>query len=61
MPSTSPDAQVRLGVHPAHPTAVVARLTGSRHRTAQALLAAHGFDSPAPLHITPGRGGERNE
>ncbi|WP_406463305.1 DUF317 domain-containing protein [Streptomyces sp. NBC_01622] len=51
MPSTSPDApvrldtQVQLGVHPAHPTAVVARLTGSRHRTAQALLAAHGFDS----------------
>ncbi|MEU6230926.1 hypothetical protein [Streptomyces sp. NPDC047042] len=51
MPSTSPnppvrlDAQVLLSVHPAHPTAAVARLTGSRHRTAQALLTAHGFDS----------------
>ncbi|MFJ9900691.1 DUF317 domain-containing protein [Streptomyces sp. NPDC091280] len=38
------DAKVFLDVHPAHPTAVVARLTGSHHRTAQALLTAHGFD-----------------
>ncbi|MDF3146281.1 MULTISPECIES: hypothetical protein [unclassified Streptomyces] len=39
------DAQVFLDVHPAHPTAVLARLTGSHYGTAQALLAAHGFDS----------------
>ncbi|MFF4508963.1 hypothetical protein [Streptomyces sp. NPDC001401] len=51
MPGIPPDASVRLDaqvfldVHPAHPTAVVARLTGSHYRTARALLAAHGFDS----------------
>ncbi|MEE1765266.1 hypothetical protein [Streptomyces sp. SP18BB07] len=51
MPGIPPDAPVRLDAqvfldaHPAHPTAVIARLTGSHYRTAQALLTAHGFDS----------------
>jgi hypothetical protein len=51
MPSIPPDAshrldaQVFLDTHPAHPTAVVARLTGSHYRTTQALLTAHDFDS----------------
>ncbi|GGZ40406.1 hypothetical protein GCM10010365_71440 [Streptomyces poonensis] len=35
---------VRLDTHPAHPSAVTASLTGTHHRTAQAMLAARGFE-----------------
>ncbi|MFJ2175884.1 DUF317 domain-containing protein [Streptomyces sp. NPDC087851] len=39
------DAQVRLDTHPTHPSAVIATLTGTQHRTAHALLAALGFET----------------
>ncbi|NGO45118.1 DUF317 domain-containing protein [Streptomyces ureilyticus] len=39
------DAHVRLDTHPAHSSAVTATLTGTRHRTAHALLAARGFEA----------------
>ncbi|MEU9246949.1 DUF317 domain-containing protein [Streptomyces sp. NPDC048385] len=39
------DAHVRLDTHPAHSSAVTATLAGTRHRTAQALLAARGFEA----------------
>lgn len=39
------DAHVRLDIHPAHTSAVTATLTGTRHRTAHALLTARGFET----------------
>jgi hypothetical protein len=41
------DAHVRLDTHPSHSSAVAATLTGTRHRTAHALLAARGFEPVA--------------
>ncbi|WP_329371149.1 DUF317 domain-containing protein [Streptomyces sp. NBC_01483] len=41
------DAHVRLDIHPAHTSAVTAALTGTRHRTAHALLTARGFETVA--------------
>ncbi|WP_414169072.1 DUF317 domain-containing protein [Streptoverticillium reticulum] len=38
------DAHIRLDTHPSHSSAVTAHLTGTRHRTAHALLAARGFE-----------------
>ncbi|MFF6783774.1 DUF317 domain-containing protein [Streptomyces sp. NPDC012510] len=45
MSDTSIDAHVRFDTHPAHSSAVTATLDGTHHRTAQALLAARGFES----------------
>ncbi|GAA4010134.1 hypothetical protein GCM10022232_58810 [Streptomyces plumbiresistens] len=61
MPGIPPDAPVRLDaqvfldVHPAHPTAVVARLTGRHSRTAQALVAVGTYrdTTPAPGTARP--------
>ncbi|MFG2707403.1 DUF317 domain-containing protein [Streptomyces sp. NPDC048386] len=39
------DAHVRLDTHPSHPSAVTATLTGTRHRTAHALLTTRGFET----------------
>ncbi|GGU55010.1 hypothetical protein GCM10010211_19620 [Streptomyces albospinus] len=43
MPDTAPDAHVHLALHPQHPSAVVATLTGSTLHTARATLASQGF------------------
>ncbi|MFD4476403.1 DUF317 domain-containing protein [Streptomyces sp. NPDC058471] len=43
MPDTTPDAHVHLALHPQHPSAVVATLTGSTLHTARATLASEGF------------------
>ncbi|WP_282793127.1 DUF317 domain-containing protein [Streptomyces sp. CC224B] len=43
MPGTAPDAHVRLALHPLHPSAVVATLTGSKLHTARATLTSEGF------------------
>ncbi|MEV0445553.1 DUF317 domain-containing protein [Streptomyces spectabilis] len=43
MPDTAPDAHVRLALHPRHPSAVVATLTGTTLHTARATLASEGF------------------
>ncbi|MFF9900966.1 DUF317 domain-containing protein [Streptomyces longispororuber] len=45
MPDTAPDAvaHVRLALHPQHPSAVVATLTGSKLHTARATLTSEGF------------------
>ncbi|MFF3849650.1 DUF317 domain-containing protein [Streptomyces sp. NPDC002328] len=48
MPHAPLDAHVRLDIHPAHPSAVTATLTGADHRTAQALLASRGFEPLDP-------------
>ncbi|MER6714594.1 hypothetical protein [Streptomyces sp. NPDC000877] len=45
MTTPSIDAHVRLDTHPAHPSAVTATLTGTRHRTAHALLTTRGFET----------------
>ncbi|MFJ3620638.1 hypothetical protein ACIPSH_21135 [Streptomyces iakyrus] len=45
MTTPSIDAHVRLDTHPTHPSAVTATLTGTRHRTAHALLATRGFET----------------
>lgn len=42
-------AHVRLDTHPAHPSAVTASLTGTHHRTAQAILAARAREVRASL------------
>ncbi|MEU1073519.1 MULTISPECIES: DUF317 domain-containing protein [unclassified Streptomyces] len=43
MPDTAPDAHVRLALHPQHPSAVVATLSGNTLHTACATLASEGF------------------
>ncbi|ALO96674.1 hypothetical protein SHL15_5610 [Streptomyces hygroscopicus subsp. limoneus] len=43
MSDTTPDAHVHLALHPQHPSAVVATLTGSPLHTARATLASEGF------------------
>lgn len=45
MPDTTPDAHAHahLALHPQHPSAVVATLTGSTLHTARATLASQGF------------------
>ncbi|MYT96641.1 MULTISPECIES: DUF317 domain-containing protein [unclassified Streptomyces] len=43
MPDTTPDAHVHLALHPQHPSAVVATLTGNTLHTARATLASEGF------------------
>ncbi|MFE9736344.1 hypothetical protein ACFYO9_38490, partial [Streptomyces sp. NPDC005863] len=43
MPDTAPDAHVHLALHPQHPSAVVATLTGTTLHTARATLASEGF------------------
>ncbi|MFE0136968.1 DUF317 domain-containing protein [Streptomyces sp. NPDC059037] len=43
MPDTAPDAHVHLALHPQHPSAVVATLTGNTLHTARATLASEGF------------------
>ncbi|WP_051852063.1 DUF317 domain-containing protein [Streptomyces sp. NRRL F-5650] len=43
MSDTTPDAHVHLALHPQHPSAVVATLTGSTLHTARATLALEGF------------------
>ncbi|MEU8954995.1 DUF317 domain-containing protein [Streptomyces sp. NPDC048518] len=43
MPDTAPDAHVHLALHPQHPSAVVATLTGTTLHTARAALASEGF------------------
>ncbi|MEV5979682.1 hypothetical protein [Streptomyces sp. NPDC052114] len=43
MPDPTPDAHVRLTLHPQHPSAVVATLTGSTQHTARATLSSEGF------------------
>ncbi|MEU4347012.1 DUF317 domain-containing protein [Streptomyces sp. NPDC023838] len=43
MPDTAPDVHVRLALHPQHPSAVVATLTGHTLHTARATLASQGF------------------
>ncbi|MFD5128942.1 DUF317 domain-containing protein [Streptomyces olindensis] len=45
MTTPSIDAHVRLDTHPTHPSAVTATLTGTRHRTAHALLTTRGFET----------------
>ncbi|MEU3616831.1 DUF317 domain-containing protein [Streptomyces sp. NPDC006872] len=45
MPHSPLDAHVRFDTHPAHSSAVTATLTGTHQRTAQALLAARGFET----------------
>ncbi len=42
MPDTSPHAHVHLALHPQHPRAVVATLTGTKLHTARATLASEG-------------------
>ncbi|MDO0936398.1 DUF317 domain-containing protein [Streptomyces sp. DG2A-72] len=44
MPDSPLDAHVRFDTHPAHSSAVIATPTGTHRRTAQALLAARGFE-----------------
>ncbi|WP_406502895.1 hypothetical protein [Streptomyces sp. NBC_00212] len=43
MPDTAPDVNVHLALHPQHPSAVVATLTGHTLHTARATLASEGF------------------
>ncbi|MET9550127.1 hypothetical protein ABZY36_33190 [Streptomyces sp. NPDC006627] len=43
MPNSAPDAHVHLDLHPQHPSAVIATLTGSTPRTARATLTSQGF------------------
>ncbi|MGW7008212.1 hypothetical protein ACWGCW_36850 [Streptomyces sp. NPDC054933] len=42
MPDAALDAHVHLALHPEHPSAVVATLTGSTTHIARALLGLHG-------------------
>ncbi|MGV9884534.1 hypothetical protein [Streptomyces sp. NPDC003006] len=43
MPDAAPDAHVHLALHPQHPSAVVATLTGTKLHTARATLTSEGF------------------
>ncbi|MCX2969479.1 MULTISPECIES: hypothetical protein [Streptomyces] len=45
MPTPTTDAHVRLDIHPTHPSAVTATVTGPRPHVARALLTAYGFEA----------------
>ncbi|WP_330324676.1 hypothetical protein [Streptomyces pseudovenezuelae] len=44
MPDSTIDSHIRFDIHPAHPSAVTAHLTGTQHQIAQAALTLHGFE-----------------
>lgn len=49
MPDSTIDSHIRFDIHPAHPCAVTAHLTGTRHQIAQVPLTLHGLE---PLDTT---------